>query len=227
MLTITDSDLFKGLFVFLGTELVIIIIWFSVGPLLVVRTIDLAGGRIIYTCGSTTLGTVFFWILFGLLAALLLAGCFVAYFTRSIPTNFNESKSIALAIYNVTIAATISIGIAAGLPEPNVISLATTIGICFTTFVTLLTLMLPKLRFVFFLESMQRSIETHQEKLKQDIMWLGRQLDELRLKTQSQATDRTASGLTMENSKAASTDPSRRERDGSDHSTSSSSSSSE
>jgi hypothetical protein len=211
MLNITDGMLFKGLAILISVQIVILILWFALGPLRVVGTVDLVVGTISFTCGCNTAGDALFWILFGACALLLVGGCLIAYKTRSIPTNFSESKWIALSVYNVTIASTVSIGVAAGLPQPNVIALATTLGILFTTSVTLFTLMLPKLRFVFFMDKMLRSLEKHQEKLQQDMMWIGRQLDELRNRTIRHTTG-TGSDASLDNSSKVHIDSSRKEK---------------
>jgi len=89
----------------LAAELAILAAWEAVGPLQPVTTIQILGSPAVeyqYTqCGTSAEGTRFLVVIGVTKGLLLIYGALLAFSTRRVSSSFNESQSIAWAIYNV------------------------------------------------------------------------------------------------------------------------------
>jgi len=127
----TDNDITKiiagGVLVFL----ILVTIWGLAGPP-GIRTIETEDTGEIYTlCQSEGLIPELFFIAEGML---LLAGCVVSFLTRNVRDNFNESKGIAMTIYNSLVISLIVLPIVKGIflgPELEFIVIAVAISLLF------------------------------------------------------------------------------------------------
>lgn len=198
---IDDAQLLRGLSVLVAGELGMLIIWFAVSPFVLRVSTDLTAETITYQCGSTGT-TAVFWILVGFNSLLLLAGCIIAFLVRNLPSSFNESSFMAFSIYTVTLTIIVCLAISGTQYQPNVVSIVASIGILFSTTVTLGGLFVPKFLFIFFKEWMLKSLADEVDRLQKDIRWKQRQIAELH-SSNSSKTGSTSSppGTEMHQSK--------------------------
>ena len=180
---VTDSLLLKVVFGGLFVELLICMIWFIITPFLKRIVVDLSAEEIAYRCTSTVT-PAFFWILFALNMGILIIGCILAFLARDVPANFNEAKQILFSIYNVTLVAIIVVvlsNVFASSPEAT--GLVVSIGLIFSSLVTIAILFIPKVRHVANKEAVRRAILKEISQLERDIQWKKRMLNEVNTET--------------------------------------------
>lgn len=97
---LTPAYIMKGILLYLGVEVIYLIIWTVIDPpKLTLET--LYNGDRQYTC---TCENVVFWVLFIVVKFIWLAfGAVLSFLTRNMVKEYNESKSIAYAIYNIVL----------------------------------------------------------------------------------------------------------------------------
>ena len=112
---ISNRKLSTMVLFFISAEIVILSSWQAVGPLQPVMTTQITGSSAIehqYTqCGTVGDGNRFLAVIGVTKGALLLYGALLAFSTRRVTDHFNESQSIAWAIYNVLFSVGITIPI--------------------------------------------------------------------------------------------------------------------
>lgn len=100
---ITDNQLLLMIVALLAMELVIDIVWIAVDPLKPVDVL-LSGSDFMTFSSCTTLNTFLWYALYlGYKFVLALYLVFLATKTRNVPSMFNEAKSLALVVYNLTL----------------------------------------------------------------------------------------------------------------------------
>lgn len=182
---VTDSSLLKVVLGGLFVELLIVMIWFIVTPFLKRVVVDLAKEEIAYRCTSLVT-PAFFWIVFALNMCILLIGCILAWLARNVPSNFNEAKQILFAIYNVAIIAIIVVILASVFRSSSeAVSLTVSIGLLFSSLVTLAILFIPKVRHVANKAAVRREILKEIAQLERDVQWKKRMLQDVRTEASS------------------------------------------
>jgi predicted outer membrane repeat protein len=195
---IDDSQLMKGLSLLIVGELGILIVWFAISPFILRISPNLTAETITYACG--TRGTpAIFWILLGFNALLLLGGCIIAFLVRNLPDSFNESRFMAFAIYTVSLVIIVCFAISGTLYQPNVVSVVASIGILFSTTVTLGGLFVPKFLFVFFKDAMVQSLIDEVDRLNKDIRWKQKQITELQSGNSANSKSGSTASTTVNN----------------------------
>lgn len=191
---VTDGLLLKVVFGGLSVELLIAMIWFIVTPFLKRIVIDLSKEEISYRCTSTVT-PAFFWIMFALNMGILIIGCILAWLARNVPANFNEAKQILFAIYNVAIIAVIVVVLGSVFrTSAEAISLTVSIGLLFSSLVTLAILFVPKIRHVANKEAVRRAILKEIAQLERDIQWKKRMLQDVNTETNTMSSRAKDSG---------------------------------
>ena len=109
---------------------------------------------ITYSCSSnsTSFQSGMMWSLFAYNSVFVLAGAFLAFKTRNVATDFNESKYIAFAIYSVMVISVLFVPIISitGLISPTSKFVLISMMILIITSFTVLTLFIPKIYQVWF-----------------------------------------------------------------------------
>uniref|UniRef100_A0A7S4IMH9 G-protein coupled receptors family 3 profile domain-containing protein n=1 Tax=Vannella robusta TaxID=1487602 RepID=A0A7S4IMH9_9EUKA len=101
---ISDLDLLVLWFAMILPSLVILVVWTIVST--PTATMEDRGGEEHYVCTTGGFtgkpgGLIFFFILVGYIAIVLMFGVILSILTRKVPTMFNESKLLAISIYNL------------------------------------------------------------------------------------------------------------------------------
>jgi hypothetical protein len=101
---ISDLDLLVLWFAMILPSLVILVVWTIVST--PTATMEDSGGEEHYVCTTGGFtgkpgGLIFFFILVGYIAIVLMFGVILSILTRKVPTMFNESKLLAISIYNL------------------------------------------------------------------------------------------------------------------------------
>lgn len=138
----------------ISVEILILAIWQAVGPLQPMTTIQTTGSPVSqhqYTqCGTTSDGSRFLIVIGVTKGALLLYGALLAFSTRRVTDHFNESQSIAWAIYNVVFSVGITIPIIVFVGAiGDVIVLLVLFLILWISYFTALIIIVPKLMALF------------------------------------------------------------------------------
>lgn len=189
---VTDSLLLKVVFGGLFVELLICMIWFIITPFLKRIVIDLSAEEIAYRCTSTVT-PAFFWILFALNMGILIIGCILAFLARNVPANFNEAKQILFSIYNVTLVSIIVVVLSLVFRNsPEATGLTVSIGLIFSSLVTIGILFIPKVRHVANKESVRRAILKEIAQLERDIQWKKRMLNDVNTETSGSHTSKNS-----------------------------------
>lgn len=189
---VTDSLLLKVVFGGLFIELLIAMIWFIITPFLKRVVIDLNAEEIAYRCTSTVT-PAFFWILFALNMGILIIGCILAFLARNVPANFNEAKQILFSIYNVTLVSIIVVVLSLVFRDsPEATGLTVSIGLLFSSLITIGILFVPKVRHVANKESVRRAILKEIAQLERDIQWKKRMLNDVNTETSGSHTTKNS-----------------------------------
>ena len=132
-----------------STEILLLSIWQSVGPLHPVVTTQTTGNpaiQHIYTqCGTTGDGSKMLAVVGVTKGALMLYGALLAFSTRRVTDHFNESQSIAWAIYNVVFSIGIIVLIILFIqPVGDAMTLLVLLVILWISYVTAAIITVPK-----------------------------------------------------------------------------------
>ncbi|KAI8920752.1 hypothetical protein DFJ77DRAFT_506388 [Powellomyces hirtus] len=146
-LTIKDSQLFINVGVVVGIEVILLIIWTAVDapePAM----IELATSRF-WSCKSPSekVHKTMTGVLFSFNGLLALSGVFMAYMTRNVRGEYNESKYIGLCIYNVFVLSVLAIPLMyVSDLGPNMIYVVRSVVILIINVVMLSLFFIPKLK---------------------------------------------------------------------------------
>ena len=185
---VTDGLLLKVVFGGLFVELLICMIWFIITPFLKRIVVDLSSEEISYRCTSTVT-PAFFWIIFALNMGILIIGCILAFLARNVPANFNEAKQILFSIYNVTLIAIIVVILSNVFStSPEATALTVSIGLLFSSLITICILFIPKIRHVANKDAVRRAILKDIAQLERDIQWKKRMLNDVQTETSGSST---------------------------------------
>jgi len=99
---------------------------------------------------GTDITVVFYGLTIGYNGLLLVVGAILAYKIRKLPSHFNESKAIALAIYNLFLISLIILILALTLTSPTTVGLFLMLGFFLGSFLSLVILFGPKFYTIFF-----------------------------------------------------------------------------
>jgi phosphate transport system substrate-binding protein len=149
---------------FISAEIAILSVWQAVGPLQPVVTMQTTGNPVIehqYTqCGTVGDGSRFLIVIGVTKGVLLLYGALLAFSTRRVTDHFNESQSIAWAIYNVVFSVGIVIPIIVFVGAVgDVIVMLVLFVILWIAYFTALIIIVPKVMAVFAPSSQLNSAE--------------------------------------------------------------------
>ena len=139
---------------FISAEIAILAIWQAVGPLQPVVTTQITGSPAVehqyIQCGTSGDGSRFLIVIGVTKGLLLLYGALLAFSTRRVTDHFNESQSIAWAIYNVlfSIGIVIPIIIFVGAIG-DVMILLVLFVVLWISYFTALIIVVPKLMALF------------------------------------------------------------------------------
>jgi phosphate transport system substrate-binding protein len=150
VIKINNRKLASMIFVFIVIEIIILSTWQGVSPLQPVLNIQTTGSPPVdndYTqCGIVGSGGTAFLIIIGLTkGGLLVYGALLAFSTRRVTEHFNESQTIAWAIYNVVFSGGI-VGVIIGLLSPvgDILILLPLLVVLWISYFTALVIMVPK-----------------------------------------------------------------------------------
>jgi len=111
---VTPLYILKLICIFLSIESIILICWTIIDPLSV-QPVEMLDKSIQYQCKSKS---ILFWIIFLVYKGVwLLFGAILSFLTRDVATEYNESKSIAYAIYNDIVLCIVAIPLAIALEQ--------------------------------------------------------------------------------------------------------------
>ena len=138
----------------ISAEIAILSTWQGVGPLQTVMITQVIGSPAIehqYTqCGTIGEGSSFLIVIGVTKSILLLYGSLLAFSTRRVTDHFNESQSIALAIYNVVFSGGIIILIILFIqPVGDTMIILVLLVTLWVSYTTTLLIMIPKLINIF------------------------------------------------------------------------------
>ena len=154
VIKITNRKLSLMVLGIISTEIVILSIWQGVGPLHPVVTTQTTGSpplEHVYTqCGTTEDGSKMLIVVGISKGALMLYGALLALSTRRVTDHFNESQSIAWAIYNVVFSVGIIVLIILFIqPVGDAMTLLVMFVILWISYVTAAIITVPKILAVF------------------------------------------------------------------------------
>jgi predicted outer membrane repeat protein len=228
-LRISNQQLFGMIGAGLVVELAILIGWYASGPYIRIPRVDdlirVTEPAITYEC--STKSPAAFWVLVGFNLLLLTVCSVIAFLTRNLPDTLNESKGLAFSIYNCTLTMVVCLVIAGVLYSPTAVSLVGSIGILFSTSVTLGAIFLPKLWLALRKDAVIQSIREDIAQLKGDIEWKERQIVEIERGFRGESSASKDTSMTAGSTRMASAAPSGVVSGGADSDSDSDSSSSE
>eukprot|EP01102_Stenamoeba_stenopodia_P014664 TRINITY_DN4896_c0_g1_i3.p1 TRINITY_DN4896_c0_g1~~TRINITY_DN4896_c0_g1_i3.p1 ORF type:complete len:1045 (-),score=275.20 TRINITY_DN4896_c0_g1_i3:1905-5039(-) len=206
---ITNLDLGIGVGAQLTVVIIVLVVWMIVAPpnKRDVIEIDVSGeeadNTITYECDYGYPSSVFIILLIVMEALLLAFNCVVAFLTRNIPSNFNESKHIAFTMYNAAIMMTVAIVLVIVFnDDPTAILIIVALTILFQCLVTLVVLFAPKLYLSFLSKSsLIKHLTKEKEDIQQEIRMKEREATELKSSFTSSGTTATAADTANTNTR--------------------------
>ena len=146
---ITNIELFIHWLILLIPAIIILILWMIIAtPSAQLRNHQSYDHLVCSSAGLTgpPLGIIFFFIFVAYAALLLLFGAFLSFVTRNVPSLFNESKLIALSIYNLVFLSVVVIPVVIVLNNINPFAwwIIRSVAIFYAFFATLIVQFLPK-----------------------------------------------------------------------------------
>ncbi len=150
MIKLTNSYLLKIMAVALGIEIVVLTIWSAVfTPQAETVVVDINRPLLDYRTCSSTGSLPFAIILIVYKAFLIVAGVVLGFWSRKIRSEYNESKFILIAMYNITFSALILLVLfAIQLNDRYIDFLIRSIAILWGVTATLCILLIPKIYYV-------------------------------------------------------------------------------
>ena len=149
VVVLTDTHLFALIGSLLAADLLINFVWLGVDPLAAVQIpVDDTYARL--TCESPQRQAAFVVTLLVFKGALLVATLVMCWRVRKVPSDFNESRTIFAAVYQLTFVIAFVLPVAAYVSDPLVSQIARQAGLAVAVFACIGILFWPSLSAIYF-----------------------------------------------------------------------------
>jgi len=141
-----DIDILPVVLVVVGLALVILVVWTAVEMPTPTPTKDGVGDdEYIVVCNSSNNGLAFFITTVCYFGVLLLVACLLGFKTRKAGEAFNESKLVALSVYNLAFCSVLLVVVVLVLNDPDARFILVCVAVLIGVFFTVAILFVPKI----------------------------------------------------------------------------------
>jgi len=147
--TLPDSKLAVQVLVMVFLEVFYNFLWAIIDPLGPVETPYPSDTFLTYTSCSSPNSTIWTIVSFVYKGLFLIYGVFLATMTKGVPGAFNESRLLALSLYNSTFCILVGVPLTYILTDLNAIFVVKSLVILYVTMFTILTIFCPRLYYIY------------------------------------------------------------------------------